>query len=146
MSRRDGLSVAPLGDISNDRINDFIVGAAGAKDGAVVKGAAYAYAYIPTAVEVGEGARSLLRSAPNPFVGATVVSFEAPLGGVVALRVHDVAGRLVRTLADGIIEPGRHEVSWDGRNDAGVPVGCGVYFCTLEAGALRDCRKVALVR
>jgi hypothetical protein len=39
-----------------------------------------------------------------------------------------VTGRLVRTLADGVIAPGRHELAFDGRADDGSPLPAGLYF------------------
>jgi hypothetical protein len=38
----------------------------------------------------------------------------------------------VRVLEDGVLEPGRHEVLWDGEDGAGGKVTSGVYFYVLE--------------
>lgn len=62
------------------------------------------------------------------------------------LRVYDLAGRRVRTLVDVPKEPGWHEVTWDGRNDAGLQVASGVYFCRLEAGGSRALRKLVVLK
>jgi flagellar hook assembly protein FlgD len=39
-----------------------------------------------------------------------------------------------------------HEITWDGRDDAGRPVGSGVYFYRLEAGSFRESRPMTILR
>ena len=88
----------------------------------------------------------LAQNAPNPFNPKTTVAYHVPSESDVTIRVYDVSGRVVRTLVDGVVDPGRHEVVWDGRNDAGKSVGSGIYFCTMEAPDFRQSRKMALLK
>lgn len=53
---------------------------------------------------------------------------------------------MVRTLAEGEIDAGYHEVFWDGRNASGVNVATGVYFAVLKAGKIRRARAMTLIR
>jgi flagellar hook assembly protein FlgD len=76
----------------------------------------------------------------------TRIAYEVPRPTGVAIRVYDVSGRLVRTLASGPAEPGRHDVLWCGRNDQGEPVGSGVYFCTMEADGFHARHKMVLLK
>ena len=72
---------------------------------------------------------------PNPFNPQTMIRFDLPVGGAVELKIHDLSGRLVRTLETGGIHPrGRYEIPWNGRNDNGGIAAAGVYFCRLRAG------------
>jgi flagellar hook assembly protein FlgD len=64
----------------------------------------------------------------------------------VRIAVYDVSGAVVRVLADGMIESGRHTVSWDGRNAHGEAVASGVYFVRISAGSSWSSRKMVLVR
>jgi len=74
-----------------------------------------------------------LRSiAPNPFVSFSTVRFSVPTRGRVTLRIYDLAGRVVRTLVDGDLEPGDHSTSWDARNDSGLRVEAGTYYARLS--------------
>jgi hypothetical protein len=41
---------------------------------------------------------------------------------------------------------GFHEVRWDGKNNAGLMVGSGVYLCRFEAGEYREVKKMTLLR
>jgi flagellar hook assembly protein FlgD len=60
--------------------------------------------------------------------------------------VHDVAGRLVRVLFDGVRAAGAYEVPWDGRDEAGEKVGSGVYFVRVSSAHWTAESKVALIR
>jgi flagellar hook assembly protein FlgD len=60
--------------------------------------------------------------------------------------VYDVAGRIVRTLADGTLASGRHEQTWDGRDEAGKTVAAGVYFVRLDADDVHERRSMVLLR
>ncbi|HYW69303.1 MAG TPA: FlgD immunoglobulin-like domain containing protein, partial [bacterium] len=84
--------------------------------------------------------------APNPFNPVTSVSYGLPSRGRVAIRVHDVSGRLVRTLVDGERDAGYSEAVWDGRDDRGLEVASGVYFCRMEAGAFSSTAKMVLLK
>jgi flagellar hook assembly protein FlgD len=65
----------------------------------------------------------------------------------VHLLIYDVAGRLVRRLVDVPLEAGRHEVQWDGRDEAGRRLESGTYFFELRLeGRSVDTQKVALVK
>ena len=69
----------------------------------------------------------LSRPRPSPSAGAVALEFVVPRAEEVRLRVTDVQGRAVRTLATGRYAPGRHTVTWDGQGDAGrAPA--GLYF------------------
>lgn len=57
-----------------------------------------------------------------------------------------VGGRLVRTLRRGDLAPGRHEATWDGRDDRGVAAASGVYVSRPEVGAGTLNREMTLVR
>ena len=84
---------------------------------------------------------------PNPFNPATTISYELPRNVAVTLVVHDVSGRVVKTLRSGVMEsPGRHQVGWDGMDSAGQPVGSGVYLVRLAAGGTTRVQRVTLIK
>ncbi len=83
---------------------------------------------------------------PNPFAPGTVIRFEVPQASAVLLRVYDVSGRQVATLARGKYGPGAWDVAWDGVDDAGVPAVSGVYFARIQAGNFTATRKMVLQR
>ncbi len=87
-----------------------------------------------------------LAAAPNPFNPRTVLRYHVPRDGGVRLTVHDLAGRVVRTLVAGSRAAGTHRVAWDGRDRRGRPVAAGVYLARLQAGAGARTARLALVR
>jgi hypothetical protein len=81
----------------------------------------------------GNGGLRLEEAAPNPFRTGTHVRFATDRSGPVRVSVHDVTGRVVRTLSDGPRDAGSHGLSWDGRDALDRPVASGVYFLRVEA-------------
>jgi hypothetical protein len=71
---------------------------------------------------------------PNPGSGARAIRFGLPTSSAVTLRVFDAAGRLVRTLENGVLPAGEYRSAWDLRDDGGATVATGVYFVRLAAG------------
>lgn len=93
------------------------------------------------------GARfALLGGRPNPSRDATEVGFRLPAAARVRLSVHDVSGRLVRSLADGPFEAGLHRVAWDGRDASERPVPSGVYYLRMASGGFRATRSLVVAR
>jgi len=88
-----------------------------------------------------------LAGAPNPFNPRTVITYALPGAAAVRLSVFDMAGRLVRVLADGSARnAGRHETTWDGVGDDGRSAATGVYVVTVEAAGLRESIKLTLAK
>lgn len=83
---------------------------------------------------------------PNPFAHRTVLEYGLPASGPVRLAIHDIGGRLVSVLAEGVKSPGVHSATWDGRNEQGLSVAGGVYFGRLEAGGVVLVRRIVLTR
>ena len=84
---------------------------------------------------------------PNPFHHETVIRFHVPEHNSVSVLVLDVSGAVVRRVAEGSYSAGPHRVVWDGLDDAGHPVGPGVYFYQLRVdGQVVDTRKTIVLR
>ncbi len=87
----------------------------------------------------------LLPASPNPFARSTWLAFELNAAAAVRLEVHDLRGARVRTLLAGTVPGARWRGAWDGRDDQGHDVPCGVYFARLRSGsAMRTVRLVLL--
>jgi len=69
-----------------------------------------------------------LNAYPNPFASEASVRYLTPSGQPFSLKVYDVAGQLVRTLAQGPGDGRIHTASWDGRDENGRILPNGSYF------------------
>ncbi len=110
------------------------------------------YVRFPTEVATGVAGRPALPVAPrlvaspNPFNPSTTIRFDSGNAGRVAVVIHDVAGRTVRTLRDGWTIPGPKAILWDGRDDAGNSVPSGAYFARVRADGRYATSRLTLVR
>lgn len=78
---------------------------------------------------------------PNPARAAASVRFYLPAPQQVTLRLYDVLGREVATLATGVFAAGEHHASVDVSALAG-----GMYLCRLEAGGTASVRSLVVAR
>jgi flagellar hook assembly protein FlgD len=83
---------------------------------------------------------------PNPVRTATTVVLRTPTALPISLVVLDARGRLVRSIAARELPPGTHEFAWDGRDDAGSPVGAGIYFAVVKPEELATSQKLVVIR
>jgi flagellar hook assembly protein FlgD len=76
-----------------------------------------------------------------------VIAYDLAQRGLVALRIYDLSGRLVRSLVSAAAEDaGPHSLEWDGRDDAGGATLAGLYFVRLEAGEKSSVLRVVRIR
>ncbi|MDZ7332075.1 MAG: FG-GAP-like repeat-containing protein [candidate division KSB1 bacterium] len=88
----------------------------------------------------------LYQNYPNPFNPETQIIFELPQVSQVKVQIYDISGRLVRILANGSMNAGRHQLRWDGRDEAGKLVSTGIYLCRLEAAEYQRSMKLILAK
>lgn len=106
----------------------------------------------PQTPQSGVNDYELAQNYPNPFNPETKFVFSLPQAGVVKLNIYSLTGQLVRTLVDGTIAAGRHEISWNGQDQSGRVVANGVYWYQLvvtgEGGkiAFRETKKMAVLK
>jgi hypothetical protein len=89
---------------------------------------------------------TLLKNYPNPFNPGTTISFSLAKATNINLAIFDVTGRKVRTLVRKAYDAGTHRVAWDGRNDNGVSLASGVYFCRIGSASSFKTIKMLMVR
>jgi hypothetical protein len=88
----------------------------------------------------------LSQNYPNPFNPQTTIAFSIKDRGAVSLKVYNVNGELVRTLANENRSAGSYTLTWDGHNDAGQPVSSGVYFYKLVTNNFSQTKKMVLLK
>jgi len=90
----------------------------------------------------------LYPNTPNPFNPTTTIRFNVPVESrlMTFLRIYDINGRLVKTLIQGKMAPGYHDIKWDATNENGSVVSTGVYFCILESGNQSSSNKMIYIK
>jgi hypothetical protein len=83
---------------------------------------------------------------PNPFNPQTTLVYALSADDRVQIAIYDVRGALVRRLVDQVMPAGEHRVSWNGADEAGRPVGSGVYFVKLAGVSGIDTRKIVMLK
>jgi photosystem II stability/assembly factor-like uncharacterized protein len=112
-----------------------------------LRGGIYKYDFTLTSIHGGSsakidpGAYHLHPAYPNPFNPVTTIRYELPHASVVSLIVYDLLGREVARLLDGYMEPGYHEVQWDGRDFAS-----GIYITRLATPGYSKSIKMVLLK
>lgn len=107
------------------------------------------HVFDPVSIDDGPAAPArftLDQNYPNPFNPSTTIRYELPATVRVRLAVYNVMGQEVGVLVDAWQAPGKHAVTWAGRNNFGIQVSSGLYVYRLEAGTARLTRKMLLVR
>jgi hypothetical protein len=82
---------------------------------------------------------------PNPVTQRCSITFDLPRSGLVQVSLHDVTGRLVRTLANGVLAAGPHHFDWDRTDDDRRRVAAGVYYLRIDGGNERARATVVVV-
>jgi len=86
---------------------------------------------------------------PNPFNPVTSLVIEVPPGSGggpsgIELTVYSQRGGVVRKLYDGLMEPGIHRFTWDGRDERGGKVPSGIYLAVLRSASESETVKMLL--
>ncbi len=93
-----------------------------------------------------EAALVLEPNSPNPFKGATTLSFTLPNRTFATLEVLDIYGNVVKTLVNNELNGASHKYVWDGTNQSNQFVTSGTYIYRLTAGKDILTGKMTLVR
>ncbi len=94
----------------------------------------------------GPGAGISLYSYPNPFNPETTISMILPTAGRLSLKVYNLRGQLIQTLAETDLPAGHHSYRWDGRDSAGRAVASGIYLVQAQTSCGTTMHKMMLVK
>ena len=78
---------------------------------------------------------------PNPFSNSTTISFSLSQSQKVSLKIFDVSGRLVSTLADKVFESSENEIVWNAAD-----VNAGIYFLQFQSAENLETEKLIVTK
>jgi len=78
---------------------------------------------------------------PNPFNPVTKINFELKTADYAKLSIYNAAGQLVKTLFEGVQQPGKHSVNFNA-----AELNSGVYFYKLETPSSCAINKALLIK
>lgn len=88
---------------------------------------------------------SLMQNYPNPFNPETIISFSLPQPADVEIKIYNVLGKEIKTLAKGSFSSGVHSVIWNAKDENGIKVSSGVYLYVMKTGNKIFTRKMILM-
>jgi len=91
--------------------------------------------------EINNISAELYQNYPNPFNPTTMIEFSINENSIVSLKMFDILGREVVTIANEMFGAGNHQVQFDGSN-----LESGIYFYELKANEFRDVNKFILIK
>lgn len=84
---------------------------------------------------------SLAQNYPNPFNPTTEIRFEVPRAARVAIKIYNIQGQFVETLADQEFSVGTHSISWSADRHAS-----GLYLISMSAPGFSVVRRALLLK
>lgn len=88
----------------------------------------------------------LVQNQPNPFRRNTLINYQLPNRGFVALKIYNPTGKLIKTLVNEPQNPGFYSIKWDGRDDRNEKTSPGIYFCKLQIGERIIIKKMTVLK
>ena len=79
---------------------------------------------------------------PNPFNPTTTIEYSLQRDAKILLRVYNISGQIVATLADEKMSAGNHSIMWEAK---GMPSGVYIYTLKTDQG-FTDAKKVLLIK
>jgi hypothetical protein len=102
----------------------------------------FEYYNLAESIEIGLPTEFVLeQNYPNPFNPSTIISYRLPVTGFVSLKIFDVLGKEVATLADEYKPAGLYEVEFDASH---LP--SGVYLYRLQFDDRYSAQKMTLIK
>ncbi len=88
----------------------------------------------------------LAQNYPNPFNPTTSISYQLPKAGYVKLDVFNANGQMIRTLVEGTVSAGYHNITWDAADQNGQKVSSGMYFYRITIDNFTNTKKMILMK
>jgi glucose/arabinose dehydrogenase len=88
----------------------------------------------------------LVQNYPNPFNPSTMISYSIPKAGYVKLQIFDITGKQIRSLVNTNQQPGKYDISFNGKDEYGNSLPSGIYFYSLSSEKFNETRKMLMIK
>lgn len=88
----------------------------------------------------------LLQNNPNPFSSQTTIEYYVSKSCGITLNIFDISGKLVKTINQGKVTSGNHQVTWNGTDNQGKILGSGIYVVRLQTSEFSDSMKMFMLK
>ena len=78
-------------------------------------------------------------------VNSTAISIQEMQAETVSLKIYDITGRLIKTLANKNLQHGNHQFEWTKKDDKGNRVAAGIYVLQFDTGKKSEIRKLVVI-
>lgn len=92
------------------------------------------------------GKWSLSQNYPNPFNSETTINFSIPKSSNVSITIYNINGVVIRKLINANYDAGYYSIKWDGKNNDGIIVSSGIYFCEFRSKDVAITRKIIFAK
>jgi photosystem II stability/assembly factor-like uncharacterized protein len=82
-----------------------------------------------------------IQNYPNPFNPSTIIEYQLPADGIVTIKVYNILGKEINTLANGFKNKGKYTISFNGTS-----LTSGIYICKIQAGNYSKSIKMILMK
>jgi len=91
-------------------------------------------------------------SYPNPiqrseFSRGMMIDYQVPVKTEMTISIFNLLGQKIATLVNGTVNPGTHQLRWQGLDDQGNLLATGIYFCVLKTETgIRQMQKMVVLK
>ncbi|MEO8088015.1 MAG: T9SS type A sorting domain-containing protein [Bacteroidota bacterium] len=78
---------------------------------------------------------------PNPVSQSATISFSLEQSEKISVKIFDMTGRIVQTLADGLFAEGENKIEWNVENE-----NPGIYFLRMDAEDYSHIEKLSIIK
>lgn len=83
---------------------------------------------------------------PNPSTASTTISYSLKETKQTSIKIYDLQGKLINTILEKKQAPGKYQIMWNGTDNNGKEVKCGLYLVRLQAGRQFMTRPVEIIK
>lgn len=89
---------------------------------------------------------NLMSNYPNPFNPITTISFEISKQGYTKVDIFNARGTLVESLLNKVLNNGKYDIKWNGKDFNGNQVSSGLYFYRVSQDGLQQTKRMILLK